>query len=154
VRQAESWRSVVVAGVAASLVAGIPAGLAARVAMALIAAAGGSSMTAAVGELTLAGTMRILILPMVAGIPFALLLLAVGRRFTPGSWPVRMTAYGIGALVVPGLILLTDSEFNIPGPNRELGRWLFIPAFVIYGAVVGIVGEWLLRRNGSAVPVN
>ena len=68
-------------GVKASLIAGVPAGLAARVAMAVLAGAGGSSMMAAIGQVTIPGTLRILIVPMVFGIPFAWLLLVAGARW-------------------------------------------------------------------------
>ena len=54
-RGAESWRSLLVAGVVASVVAGIPAGLAARAAMSILGAAGGSSLMGVVGHLTLPG---------------------------------------------------------------------------------------------------
>jgi hypothetical protein len=50
-------------------------------------------------------------------------------------------------LVVPGLIILSDSEFNIPGPNSDLGRWLFVPVVVVFGVVVGLVGERVLGRT-------
>ncbi len=93
-RRAENWRSLLVAGVVASLVAGIPAGLLARAAMGILAAAGGSSMMAIVGQLTLPGTIRIIIVPMVFGIPFAWLLLVLGRRWTRRSRPIRLAAYG------------------------------------------------------------
>jgi hypothetical protein len=146
-RGAESWRSLLVAGVAASLVAGIPAGLLARAAMGILAAAGGSSMMAIVGQLTLPGTIRIVIVPMVFGIPFAWLLLLLGRRWTRRSRPIRLAAYGLAALVVLGLIILSDSEFNIPGPNSDLGRWLFVPVVVVFGVVVGLVGERVLGRT-------
>jgi hypothetical protein len=149
-RGAESWRSLLVAGAVASLLAGIPAGLAARAAMGVLGAAGGSSMMAIVGQLTLPGTLRIVIVPMVFGIPFAWLLLLAGRRWAGRPWPIRAAAYGLAALIVPGLIVLSDSEFNIPGPNSELGRWLFMPVLVVFGVVVGVVGERLLGRTRGA----
>jgi hypothetical protein len=46
-------RRLLIAGAEASLIAGIPAGLAARAAMAILAGAGGSSMMAAIGQLTI-----------------------------------------------------------------------------------------------------
>jgi hypothetical protein len=146
-RGTESWRSLVVAGVVASLVAGVVAGLAARAAMGVLGEAGGSSMTATVGRLTLEGTISIALLPMLAGIPFAWLYLVLGRRWMGRSRPVRLAAYGLAALIFPGLIVLSDSEFNIPGPNSDLGRWLFVPAIVVFGVVVGLVGERLLGRT-------
>ena len=135
------------AGAIASVVAGIPAGLAARLAMAVLADAGGTSMTAVVGQVTVLGTIRIAILPMFFGIPFAWLLLWAGGHWSGQPWPIRIAAYAIGALLVPGLLILSDSEFNVAGANKELGRWLFIPTFVIYGAIVGLVGERLLGRT-------
>jgi hypothetical protein len=50
-------------------------------------------------------------------------------------------------LVVPGLIILSDSEFSIPWPNSDLGRWLFVPVLVVFGVGVGLVGERLLGRT-------
>lgn len=85
-----SWsatRRLLIAGLLASLAAGIPAGLAARAAMSVLGAAGGTSMMADVGQLTVLGTARIVIVPMVFGIPFAWLLLWVGRRWSIDRGP-------------------------------------------------------------------
>ena len=142
-----SRRNLLVVGVKASLIAGVPAGLAARVAMAVLAGAGGSSMMAAIGQVTIPGTLRILIVPMIFGIPFAWLLLAAGARWAHRGPFIRGIAYALAALAVPGLILLTDSEFHLSGPNGTIGPWLFVPSLLIYGAVVGLVGDRLLRRT-------
>ena len=53
----------------------------------------------------------------------------------------------MGALIVPGLLCLTDSEFNLAGANCDLGRWLFVPSFLIYGALVGLIGDRLIGRG-------
>jgi hypothetical protein len=135
--------------VVASLVAGVVSGLLARVAMSILGAAGGSSLMAVVGRLTVEGTIRIVVVPVVFGIPFAAILLAIGRRWGGGPTIVRSVAYGIGALVLPGLLFLTDSEFHIPGPNGSLGPWLFAIVFLVYGALVGLVGEWVLGRTSG-----
>lgn len=138
------------AATGASLVAGVAAGLLARLAMAILAAAGGSSMTAIVGQLTLEGTVRVVIVPMIFGIPFAILLLAVGRLWRQRPALVRVAAYAVGAMILPGLLFLTDTEFDMLGPNSTIGPWLFIPPFLVYGAIAGLVGDWLLdRRRGS-----
>jgi hypothetical protein len=140
-------RELLVAGAKASLIAGVPAGLAARVGMAVLAGAGGTSMMAAIGQVTIPGTLRIVIVPMIFGIPFAWLLLAVGGRWAKRGRFVRAIAYALAAMVVPGLLVLTDSEFQLSGPNSSIGPWLFVPSFLIYGAVVGLVGDRLLRRD-------
>lgn len=140
-------RELLVAGAKASLIAGVPAGLAARVAMAVLAGAGGSSMMAAIGQVTIPGTLRIVIVPMIFGIPFAWLLLAVGARWADRGRFIRGIAYALAAMVVPGLLFLTDSEFHLSGPNSTIGPWLFVPSFLIYGAIVGLVGDRLLRRK-------
>ena len=142
-------RRLLVAGALASLAAGIPAGLAARAAMSVIGAAGGTSMMAAIGQLTVAGTARIVVVPMVFGIPFAWLLLWVGRRWSDRPWPIRMAAYAVAALIVPGLLFFTDAEFNAGGANSDVGRWLFVPSFLIYGAIVGLIGDLLLGRTAD-----
>jgi hypothetical protein len=140
-----------------SLLAGIVAGLLARVAMAIIADAGGSSMTAQVGRLTFDGTARILAVPMLFGIPLAIIYLALGQRWRGWWLPARAGAYAVAALLVPGVPFLTDSEFAIVGPNAALGPILFAPIFPIYGVIVGLVGDWLIDRElplwaGSAPP--
>jgi hypothetical protein len=140
-------RELLVAGVKASLIAGVPAGLAARAAMAILAGAGGTSMMAAIGQVTIPGTLRIVIVPMIFGVPFAWLLLAAGARWADRGLIVRAIAYALAAMVVPGLLFLTDSEFHLSGPNSTIGPWLFVPSFLIYGAVVGLVGDRLLRRR-------
>lgn len=143
-------RRLLIAGAEASLIAGIPAGLAARAAMAILAGAGGTSMMAVVGQVTIPGTLRIVIVPMLFGIPFAWLLLAVGSKWVGRPRVVRAVAYALAAFLVPGLLFLTDSELKLSGPNSTLGPWLFVPSFLIYGAVVGLIGDRLLGR--TAVP--
>ncbi len=142
-------QQLLVAGAKASLLAGVPSGLAARAAMAALGAVGGTSMMATVGEVTILGTLRIVIVPMIFGIPFAWLLLAIGRRWAGRPWLVRGMAYALAALIVPGLLFMTDSEFGLSGANSSLGRWLFVPSFLIYGALVGLVGDRLLGRGSS-----
>ncbi len=107
-------------------------------------------MMAVVGQVTIPGTLRIVIVPMIFGIPFAWLLLAVGSRWVGRPWVVRAMAYAMAAFIVPGLLFLTDSEVRLPGPNSTLGPWLFIPSFLIYGALVGLIGDRLLDR--TAIP--
>lgn len=103
-------RDLILAATLASVIAGIPAGLLARFAMAVIGAAGGTSMMAVVGQLTIPGTIRIVIVPMLLGIPFAVLLLWIGRRvWRDRNVVVRAIAYAVGALIMPGLLFLTDS---------------------------------------------
>jgi len=146
-------RDVLRAAVLASLVAGIPAGLVARLGMAIIGAAGGTSMMSVVGQLTVAGTVRIVIVPMVFGIPFAALLLWVGRRlWRDRPLAIRTTAYAIGGLVMPGLLFMTDSEFDIAGANHDIGRLAFAPAFVVYGLLVGLIGERVLPQPSGSPP--
>lgn len=135
----------------ASLIAGIPSGLLARVAMAVIAGAGGSSMMAQVGQLTVGGTLRIVIVPMVFGIPFAVLLLWLGRRAWWGrSAVVRSIAYAVAGLLIPGLLFFTDAEFKLSGPNQDIGPLAFAPAFLVYGLLVGRIGERLLATRPPA----
>jgi hypothetical protein len=138
---------LVASGVGASLVGGVVAGLLARGAMAILADAGGSSMTAIVGRFTLEGTIRVVLMPMIFGIPFAILLLAVGRLWRARPILVRAAAYAISAMILPGLVFLTDTEFDILGPNRTIGPWLFVPPFLAFGAIAGLVGDWLLDRG-------
>jgi hypothetical protein len=45
---------------------------------------------------------------------------------------------------------MTDTEFDIPGANRDIGRLAFIPSFLIYGAVAGLIDDRLLHRQASA----
>lgn len=140
---------LLIAGVVASLVAGVYSGLAGRLAMSVIAAGGGTSTQAAIGQLTLPGTLRIVIVPMIFGIPFVWLWLSIGRLWTRRPWAVRGLLYALGMLAIPGLLFMTDTEFDIPGANRDIGRLSFIPSFLIYGALAGLVGDRLLRRSRS-----
>lgn len=149
----ERNRDLLIAAVVASLVAGIPCGLLSRVAMSVIAGAGGDSTQAPVGQLTLPGTLRIVAVPMLFGIPFALLIVWLGQRFwLQRQTVVRAALYALASLIVPGLILMSDSEFHIPGANEDIGRLAFVPAYLAYGLVAGFVGEWwLAKRANSAV---
>ena len=65
-------------------------------------------------------------------------------------WPIRMAAYSIGALIVPGLLFFRDAEYNVAGANSDVGRWLFVPSFLIYGVIVGLIGDLLLCRTGDS----
>lgn len=141
-------RDLIRAATLASVIAGIPAGLLARLAMGVIGAAGGTSMMAVVGQLTIPGTIRIVIVPMLFGIPFAVLLLWLGRRlWRDRNVAVRAIAYAVGALIMPGLLFLTNSEFNLAGPNQDIGRLAFIPSFLVFGLLVGLIGERVLRHR-------
>lgn len=143
-----SNRGFLKAAAIASLVAGIPAGLLARVGMAVIADAGGSSMMAVVGQLTLGGTLRIVIVPMVFGIPFAIAILWLGQRlWRRFNVVVRAVAYALAGLAIPGLLFFTDSEFKISGANQDVGPLAFVPAFLVFGLLVGLIGEWLLAHG-------
>jgi hypothetical protein len=97
--------------------------------------------------LTLLGTLRIVIVPMIFGIPFAWLWLWIGKLWAGRPWPVRAFAYALGMTAIPGLLFTTDTEFDIPGANSEIGRLVFVPAFLIYGALVGLIGDRLLHRQ-------
>lgn len=144
----ESNRGLLTAGAIASLVAGIPAGLLARVAMAIIADAGGSSMMAVVGQLTLGGTLRIVIVPMIFGIPFAIVVLWLGQRlWRQSNVVVRAGAYALAGLAIPGLLFFTDAEFKISGANQDVGPLAFVPTFLVFGLLVGLIGDWLLARR-------
>ena len=114
------------AAITSSLVAGIPTGLLARAAMAVIGAAGGSSMMAQIGELTLGGTLRIVIVPMIVGIPFAALILWLGARFWRDRPIVlRGLLYALVAIVVPGLLFFTD--FRVQPGWGQRGDRAFLP---------------------------
>ena len=39
---------------------------------------------------------------------------------------------------------------NVAGEPEQMGRWLFVPTFLIYGAIVGVVGDLLLGRTGDS----
>jgi hypothetical protein len=126
----------------ASLVAGLVTGLLARGAMKILALAGGVSFDFPSGRFTVEGTLSILLVPMLQGILLALLLLAV-RRFLPGAGWRKALSYGIAAFVFPGLVLLTDREFNLTPVNQYFGRLLFAPIYFAYGFIVGVVIERL-----------
>ena len=126
--------------VLASLSAGLVAGILARLAMRILALAGGTSDNFPELRFTVAGTIEVLSVPMLQGIPFVLLLLGL-RRFLPGTGWRKPLSYGLAFLVFPGLLLLTDSEFHAGPVNRYLGRALFAPIYFLYGLLAGIVIE-------------
>lgn len=116
-----------------------------RVAMRLIALAGGDSFDFVNLNFTLEGTTSILLRQTVAALPLALLLLAI-RKWLPGVGYRKVAAYGFAFLLLPGLLLLTDSEFNRNGVNATYGRALFMVCYFSYGALVGWVIETLDQR--------
>ena len=77
-------------------------------------------------------------------------------RFVPERWtglePATCTlAYGLAFIVFPGLLLLTDSEFNKNSVNATYGRALFVVRYFSYGALVGWVIETLDQPSSPAV---
>lgn len=134
-----------------ALIAGVVAASLGRVAMRLIAVAGGDSFDFVNFNFTLEGTTSILVRETVFALPLALLLLAV-RKWLPGVGYQKVIAYGLAFVVFPGLLLLTDSEFNKNSVNATYGRALFTACYFSYGAAVGWVIETIDRRSARPNP--
>jgi len=132
-----------------ALLAGVVAASLGRVAMRLIAVAGGDSFDFVNFTFTLEGTTSILVRETVFALPLALLLLTV-RKWLPGVGYRKVIAYGLAFVVFPGLLLLTDSEFNTNSVNATYGRALFMVCYFLYGALVGWVIETLDRPPSPA----
>lgn len=133
-----------------ALLAGVVAASLGRVAMRLIAVAGGDSFDFVNFHFTLEGTISILVGVTVSALPLALLLLAI-RKWLPGVGYRKVIAYGLAFTVFPGLLLLTDSEFNKSSVNATYGRALFVVCYFSYGALVGWVIETLDQPSSRTV---
>lgn len=137
----------------ANLLGGLVFGLLARLAMTVISLAGGRSNEFPPLTVTLAGTITIVTLPMLFGLPLALLLVAFWR-YLPGSGWAKAISAGVVTLVFPGLLQLTSSSFNINNATRYVGLALFVPLLFGYGFLVGGVIHYLNNRSATATGLN
>jgi hypothetical protein len=132
----------------ASLAAGAVIGLLARLAMTAVTLAGGRSNEFAPLRFTLPGLLAIVTQPMLFGIPFTLLLVALWRRLPGAGWAKALSA-GVLTFIFPGLLLLTDSSFKINNVNRYLGRPLFAALYFGSGFLAGCVIHYLYTNPAA-----
>lgn len=129
---------VVAAGILAGMSCGVVAGIGARIAMRIVALEAGQRPSFSVG-----GSIAIVILGVVLGIPAGLLFIAL-RRWLPGPRLVKG--------LVLGLMLVLLFAWPFAAGNIELaisprlGLALFLPLFVIAGVMVALVVAPLERR--------
>jgi hypothetical protein len=139
---------VVDAACFASLTAGAVVGLLGRLAMLLLTLAGGTSGTFVLLRFTLAGTLRIMVEPMLAGLPFALLVAGLWRRLPGSTARVKALAVGVMTFVFPGLLLLTDSSFKLNQVNRTLGLALFAALYFSFGFLLSLAVDFWRQAAG------
>lgn len=132
-------------GFLASLVSGLVVGVLARAAMTALTLAGGRSDNFAPLTFTVPGTITIVTLSMLAGIPIAMLLVTFWR-FMPGSGWIKALSAGMVTLVFPGLLLLMDSAFKLNNANRYYGTALFASLYFGYGLLAGVMIEILNKH--------
>ena len=142
------------ATIVAGLVAGAAAGLGARVAM-LVARLMNDShngenthASAIVGQVTVSGTVSVVVEGMFLGVAGALAYLLV-RRWVPGRGAVKGVVFGLGLLVVGGSAGL-DGNYEF---FRYVHPWLAVAMFAalypLFGAVLAFVCErWTKRPQG------
>jgi hypothetical protein len=127
------------------LIAGLVAGAGSRIAMRFVAIAGSIET-----DLTIGGTLFILVLGAVLGIIFALPFFFL-QRFIPLATRWASTLYGlILALifVVPPFLLAPEGELGFVSP--ALGIALFAPLALLYGIVLGEAAVRLEARYRDA----
>lgn len=145
-RRAGSYRPFVEAGmgVGAGVTAGVLWGIGARIAMRAVALADGGPT-----EFTIGGTLLILFVGALFGIPLGLLFAAV-RRWLPGSGRQKGLAFGGGLLallVVPFALLgAGDIGGDVLDAPVLIGTGLFASLFVGYGLAVEAAMDWIERR--------
>ena len=145
-RRAGSYRPFVEAGigVAAGIVAGVLWGIGARIAMRAVALADGGHT-----EFTIGGTLLILFVGGLFGIPLGLLFAAV-RRWLPGSGLRKGLSFGGGLLallVVPFALLgASDIGGDVLDAPVLIGTGMFASLFVAYGLTVAAAMERLERQ--------
>jgi hypothetical protein len=118
-------------GLAAGMAGGAAAGLGSRLSMRGIALAGGLQPT-----FTLEGTLGLLIIGIIIGMPFGLAFVAL-RRFLPGTGIGRGLVYGLFLFLIglaPPLLFYREGEFLLASPL--MGLALFAPLGPLYGGVV------------------
>lgn len=147
------WRAALVVEAAwfACLTAGAVVGVLGRLAMLLLTLAGGTSGSFVLLRFTLAGTLRIIVVPMLLGLPFALLVAALWPRLPGATALAKAAAAGLITFVFPGLLLLTDSSFKLNQVNRTFGMALFAVLYFVSGFLLGLaVDSWnrMAARRG------
>lgn len=128
----------------ASTTSGIVIGLLARLAMTALTLLSGTSNNFSRLTFTVPGTIRILVVPMLFGIPFALMLVAI-RRYLPGQGWRKLLSYGVVTFIFPGLLSLADSSFKLNEANQTWGLALFASLNFTYGFLLGMAIEYLER---------
>lgn len=101
---------------------------------------------AAVGQMTLSGTLSIAVTGAFMG-AFAGLLYVAVRRWLPGNVWQRSLAFGGLLLAVFGFIVMDpgNPDYRLFGPAwMNIGT--FSLAYIVYGLVTGVTAEALLRR--------
>jgi len=140
-------------GALSGLIAGIiVGGIGSRVAMRISAVAGGESISGLktengniVGDITLGGTLTLLVLGAMLGV-FGGLLYTVVRRWLPGSQWWKGLLFGVLLLLVFGSHIIEGDNFDFSrfGPPL-LNIGLFASLFILYGLAVAPIAEWCDR---------
>lgn len=143
-------------GVCAGLVAGLLWGVAARLAMRIMALLGGRSP-----ELTLEGTVIILIVGTFIGIPMGLLFVAI-RKYLPGSGAWKGVVFGLLVLFILGYpFYLGPLRGEAVRGHETLAFVMFEGLLVAFGVAIAVMTRRLEvfitrmagKRFGTAVSV-
>jgi len=142
------------ATVAAGIVAGAAAGLGARVAMFIARLMNGSyngqntHASAINGQVTVSGTLSIVVTGVFFGVAGALLYLLV-RRWVPGRGALKGLVFGLGLLLVGGSAVI-DGNFEFFRYTRPwLSVAMFAALYPLFGVVLAFASErWARRPQG------
>lgn len=147
-----------VAGLIGGVVAGAAAGLGSRVAMYFVRLMNPSyngvptHANAQVGQVTLEGTLSLVMDGVFYGVPGALVYLAV-RRWIPGEGLRKGAVFGVFLLVVAGPVVLDGNYEYFRYVPTGISVGLFAALYPLYGLVVSPVTE-RLGRGASGPPHN
>ncbi len=133
-------------GILAGMLGGVVAGVGARVAMRIVALA-----TSGVGSFSLGGTLAILIVGVILGMPFGMLFVGV-RRWLPGAplWKGLIFGAALALIFVAPPFLLIEPEGELALVSPLIGLGLFAPLPLAYGVVVAFAAERLGQKYATA----
>lgn len=121
-------------------------GIGARLAMRFVAL-----MISGQGSFTASGTIMILFLFGMVGVPFALIFGAV-RRWLPGSGWLQGAMYGLPWAALFAAFFFVNREGELALLPGWQGALIFAPIFLVQGSALGSVSDRLLARFSSGVP--
>jgi hypothetical protein len=94
-----------------------------------------------IGEFTIGGSVRLLVLTTIAGVLGGLMYIGV-RRWLPSAGVVRGAYFGLALAFGPGIVALGEVDLQIAEPAVPI-FYMFVALYVLYGVCVAFLTDRL-----------